>query len=490
MSTQSTMTTTGTIYRWFFPLALFMTLIIMSYIVVSVGIGTGMLVAMIPLVVLMLIAIFKDPFNGFLLIFLLNYFVIAIIRYTDVSGLSVLIDILILVTFVSIILNRVLVGEREQTTKGFSLYNGLLAVAVLWLLYCMLEIVNPSSMIKAWFLARITSAYFLLIVVLAFLLFKNFRRVEILLNILSVLTLLGLAKALMQKWVGFDAAEMAYLNAGSYKTHLLVSGTRYFSFFASAGILGAVMGHAMVLFGIAAIYVKKRSLKIYYVVVALAALYGLMISGTRGALAVPLAGFFLFALLSKQARVMIPTLFGLLAVYVFFSMTTIGQSNALIRRMRTAFNPNDPSLMVRVNNQKLLAEHLKNKPFGEGLGLSGVESQDLSMRYTTSIPTDSWYVKIWVETGIIGLCLHLGILLYVIVWGSYLVLFRIRDRLIKGILAALLCSMFGILVSSYGNLVLGQFPVLIIVYTSMAIIFMGPYFDRQRSQQNMGGRVN
>ena len=49
----------------------------------------------------------------------------------------------------------------------------------------------------------------------------------------------------------------------------------------------------------------------------------------------------------------------------------------MIRRMRTAFRPNkDASYLVRKQNQKKLAEYLRNKPFGEGSAWAGVEAGD------------------------------------------------------------------------------------------------------------------
>ena len=60
----------------------------------------------------------------------------------------------------------------------------------------------------------------------------------------------------------------------------------------------------------------------------------------------------------------------------------------MIRRMRTAFRPNkDASYLVRKQNQKKLAEYLRNRPFGEGLGLGGVEARRFGSRLTTTIPT-------------------------------------------------------------------------------------------------------
>ena len=68
---------------------------------------------------------------------------------------------------------------------------------------------------------------------------------------------------------------------------------------------------------------------------------------------------------------------GGICIYVFFAFTYVGESNYMIRRMRTAFRPNkDASYLVRKQNQKKLAEYLRNRPFGEGLGLGGVEAGD------------------------------------------------------------------------------------------------------------------
>jgi hypothetical protein len=41
---------------------------------------------------------------------------------------------------------------------------------------------------------------------------------------------------------------------------------------------------------------------------------------------------------------------------VFFKFTNIANGNAEIRRMRSAFDPNDPSLQVRLDNQKILKD--------------------------------------------------------------------------------------------------------------------------------------
>lgn len=454
--------------------------VIITFATVFRGIPIGLAMAGLPFVLIFLLVMVRNPYWGLIALFLINYFVVAIIRYTGVSGLSVMIDGLIAITLIATMVSNLV----KPVDYRSGIQNGLMIAALIWFGFCCLELLNPSALSEAWFYSRGLTYYFLVMTLLTFLIFRSYKDIKTVLYILSVLTLLGAAKGAIQQIFGFDYAEMAFLNSGSAKTHLLRSGTRYFSFFASAGIFGAVMGHAMVVFGIAAIYVKGHWHKSYFLIVAVAACYGMIISGTRGALAVPMAGFVLFLFLAKKTAIIIPSAIVIIGVIGFLSLTTIGQSNQYIRRMRSAFDTNEPSLVVRKNNQKLFAAYLADKPFGEGLGLSGVDAQEMSRRYTTSIPTDSWYVKIWVETGVVGLILHISIFLYFLIYGSILIFFKIQNYQLKGLLTALICGVFGILVASYGNQVLGQYPVSLIVYMSMAFVFMGKYFDKQMESQN------
>lgn len=69
------------------------------------------------------------------------------------------------------------------------------------------------------------------------------------------------------------------------------------------------MGFAAILFGISAIFVKERSIRIYYAIIAVCSIYALFISGTRGALFVPIGGIILLTFLSKNIKLMGATVF-------------------------------------------------------------------------------------------------------------------------------------------------------------------------------------
>jgi cell division protein FtsW (lipid II flippase) len=206
----------------------------------------------------------------------------------------------------------------------------------------------------------------------------------------------------------------------------------------------------------------------------------MMISGTRGSIAVPFAGLALFVFVRKNVRAMILGAMLAISIFIFFKYTYIGQGNYTIQRMRTAFNPEDASLMVRLENQRRLKAYMASRPFGGGLGSSGGWGLRFSPNtFLANVPTDSWYVAIWAEQGIIGLLLHLFILFYVLGKSAYLIMFKLRNDEVKYKLSALAAGMFGIMAASYGNGVLGQMPTGIIIYSTIAYLSMAQELDKE-----------
>lgn len=431
----------------------------------------------IPLLVILLVQSLRYPVILFFTMLITNYYLLGIGRYIKIDGLSFLLDSLLLSLVILIIIHSSLFKDISIKTS----INTLTIGTFLWSIYCIAEIANPTGMLQAWVLSRTFITNSFVVSLIASTLCTKYRYVKVYTMILSILTLTAVIKVLMQKYVGFDYAETFWLyNGGGALTHLIGSGTRYFSFFTDAGNFGSNMGFAGIFFTITAIFVKKRFYQIYYAVIAVGSFYAMFLSGTRGAMIVPLAAVSLFTIISKNIKACISAGSLLIMIYVFFAYTHIGQNNPGIRRMRTAFEPTkDASFIVRKENQKRLAAYLKNKPFGEGLGLSGGENKKMSIRFTTSIPVDSWYVKLWVETGIVGAVLYLGVLFITIGRGSWIIMFKIHDPELKGRLTGFLCGIFGMLISAYGNAFWGQYPTAIIAFTSLSLVLNGEYFDKE-----------
>lgn len=450
-----------------------------GYVTFRYGLAAGLAIAMIPCALSALLFTVKSPVYAFFGLFVINYFIMGIGRYTyDTLPVGTLLDALIAYNLMVLLLHSMFRRVEWRRAGTF-----LTFMAAIWMIYGILEVVNPETVsVSGWFSSvRGISFHFFFIVVLAQVILDDYRYLRYILYIWSILTLLAVVKALVQKFIGFDSTELFWLfTLGRHTTHIIHSGVRYFSFFSDAASFGAEMGLSMVVFSISALYFRRKWLKIYFFIVAAAACYGMLISGTRSALAVPFVGYVIYILMSKNVKIIVLGAICLIGAFIFLNYTHIGQGNALIRRARSAFDTSDPSLVLRFENQKKLRYLMRDKPFGAGIGHGGGKAKEFAPDSPISqIPTDSWFVMIWVETGVVGLLMHLTILLTVIGRGMFLVMFRLRHPQLRGTIAALTAGVAGIVTMSYANEVLGQIPQGVILYLSMAFIYLSPIYDRQ-----------
>ena len=448
------------------------------------GVLAGLAVSVIPAALCILWVTLRDPGLSMLGLFAVNYFIMALTRYAHDLPFGLILDALIFYNILIISLQAMM--HRIEWKRASS---GLTVVAAIWVAYCTLEVVNPESVsVAGWFSSvRSVAFYFFFITVLTQLTMSEYKYLKYMLIIWSVLTLVAVAKACIQKFIGFNAAENYWLFVlGGRSTHIIRSGVRYFSFFSDAANFGASMGLSMVVFSISALYYRNPWIKTYLLLVAAAACYGMLISGTRSALAVPFIGYTAFIMMSRNIKVIVAGILLVLAAFVFLKFTTIGQGNAIVRRARSAFNTQDASFQVRLENQAKLRELMRDKPFGAGLGHGGGKAKTFAPDAPLSqIPTDSWFVMIWVETGVVGILLHIGILLYILGRGAYLVIFKLRNVQLRGFTAALTAGISGIVVMAYANEVLGQIPTGAILYMCMGFIFLAPRFDRELTRKEI-----
>ncbi|MGL4780998.1 MAG: O-antigen ligase family protein, partial [Bacteroidales bacterium] len=289
----------------------------------------------------------------------------------------------------------------------------------------------------------------------------------------------------MQKFIGFDSAETRWLYVDGFaRTHILQTTIRYFSFFTDAANFGAAMGYSMFFFSIIAFVRNSLPERLYYLFVALMAGYGMMISGTRTAMVVPFVALFVYILLRKDFKKIIYMSLLLAGALIFFKYTTILNGNPEIRRMRSAFHPeNDPSYLVRLANQQKMKVYMADRYFGVGIGLGGGKAKRYAPdAYMSQIATDSWFVMIWVETGIVGLLLHILTLLMILAGGAYILLFKIRDDDLRTYLIAFYAGLTGMIAASYANEIFGQLPNGFTIFTGMAFVYLGPFYDRELSE--------
>ena len=182
----------------------------------------------IPLLFILFIQSIRYPVILLFVTLIINYYFLGLGRYVKTDGLSFLVDSLLLSLVILIIVHSILFKDISFKTS----INVLTIGTFIWSLYCIAEIANPTGMLQAWVLSRtfITNSFVISLIVST--LCVKYKDVKIFTILLSIFTLTAVIKVIMQKFVGFDYAETNWLyNGGGALTHLIGSGTRYFSFF-------------------------------------------------------------------------------------------------------------------------------------------------------------------------------------------------------------------------------------------------------------------
>jgi cell division protein FtsW (lipid II flippase) len=205
----------------------------------------------------------------------------------------------------------------------------------------------------------------------------------------------------------------------------------------------------------------------------------MMISGSRGPLAIIGVGGMVYLIMSK--RVAIASVGAVVGggLYAFLRYTTILQGNYNVARLRSAFDPNDASMLVRKAKEAVLSVYMADKPIGGGIGSAGLWGERFAPgSFLANTPTDGLYSRIWMETGIIGLYLYLGLILFLVGIMGYRLWFLPEGK-VKQVLLAMYSGFIGVVVASYVNEILGQLPLSIICYSTPALILLVEHWYKQ-----------
>lgn len=440
------------------------------------GIVGGALLIGLPVGLIVLSIIWNNPKIGVWGNIVLAFFSAGITRYIPGPwGLTV--DILLALSWLSVLLNK------KVDVKWKHAKNPIVALSTFWMLYLVFEIVNPSGNgLIAWFYAmRGIGFYQALTIPLVFLFFRKEDDLDQFFKLLIYFSLIGTIWGFKQQILGTDAAEDHWLYAEEHhEEHILHGVLRVFSFYSDAGSFGSSQAMMSLMSAIMFMGPYKGWKKFKYLVFAIIFLLGFAISGTRGALAVPLAGGIAYLILIKNFKILVTGFSGMILVFVILKYTFMFQGVEQVRRMRTALDPENKSLSVRLDNQKTFARYLATRPFGGGIGTAGFWGARFNPNsLLANTATDSWFVKIWAETGPVGLTFHLVILGFTLGYGGHKIM-RMRDPKNRTQASALYAMLAGALLASYGNQVLIQMPTGIILNFAIPFIFLIAERDQKK----------
>lgn len=369
---------------------------------------------------------------------------------------------------------------HQKTRPDWKVFKGPISVMILiWIGFNLIQVANPSAESR---LAWVYTIRAVAIVMLTYFVFmyqiRTVRFLRFLLKLWLGLALFAALYAYKQEYIGFSAAEDAWLNSEGVADLLFIAGRwRKFSIFSDP----VAFSYNMVVSSIICIalltFVKRIWQKIVLVLMLVLFFSSMLFSGTRGAYVLIPAAMVLFVILRINRQVLIFSAVGaLFFVFLIFVPTT----NSNIVRFQTAFKPNDDiSFQARKNNQKRIQPYILTHPIGGGLGATGAWGQRFAPNsYLANFPPDSGYVRVAVELGWVGLFLFC-LLMFLILKEGINNYFLIKNPELKTYCLAMLLVVFAYNVGNYPQEALVQFPSNIYFYLAAAIINITRMIDER-----------
>lgn len=461
-------------------LLLFLLFALSLYSFRNSGINGMAMVLAIPFTIVGIYFAFSYRMLSFWALFIINYFVMFISREIGfpfpVSLVNEMIELILIA--ISII------DLRESGLKNAA--NFMLLGVGGWCAFCIIEVFNNTCglgmNITAWFTGIRLMAFQLLYAVVVFSIYINTpKRFMQLFKAWSICAVFAVFWCWKQINIGWTSAETHWLFVQDHARQHIVNGIiRYFGTFTDAANFGIHMACASVSFFVIAITNKVRKHKLFFGIVGILTTWAMFQSGTRTAIFCMMAGFMVFLFLSKSVRIIAPVsiAFGLFIGMLMF--TNIGQGNNQIRRMRSAFNPEDASANVRDINKAAISKYMKDAPWGIGIGIF---ERDIpawnKFKIVSQIPPDSEYVFIWVRTGWIGVSWFAICNLIILLGACSIVLFRIKNRSLMGMGAAWCASFAALHLGGYANQILMQFPNIVVFYGGLSTVFLMPNIEKE-----------
>ena len=422
------------------------------------------------------------------LLFFINFFVMGVGRYVSYPmPVSLLVEVFY---FACIIASAS--DEKNKGNIGRAACT-MLFLYLPWVSYSVLEAGNLSAEIpydiifSRWF-AEIRNMAFQVIygMMVCAAIFVRKGQLHTMFKIWGLCILICTGKTLMQQYMGFDYAEAAFLAGGGARTHMVNGIIRYFSLFPDAATHGCCMAASGATFLAVMLSVHNKYEKIYYTICAFAAIYSMMASGTRTGIFVLGVGIMVYTALSKRITAIISSVIlgGIFMGILIF--TDIGQGNAMIRRMRSAFNKDDASMAVRDMNQQAMKRYVDELPLGLGAGIRNGDIPPSNKNYYLSIvPPDSTWVYVNIRYGNLGKYLFLFSFFGICFYSCFICFFRIRDPELRGLLAGISSGATAMVVAGYANHIQLQYPNCFIFFGQLMIVYLGPELDRRIMEEQL-----
>ncbi len=448
--------------------------LLLSYLMAELDITFGLIVFALLLGLPLAVMCIFDQVFGLSVILLTAVGVGWATKYIP-GPIGTSLDILLFIMFFGLLLKQVKERNFEFARNPISF------LVLLWVLYNLLEILNPWADSRlAWLFTVRSMAGLILLYFVACYAFQNLKAIIWMLKLILATAFVSALYGLKQEFFGFSSSEMAWLYADPERFQLIFqwSRLRVFSFFSDPTNFGIFMSYSGTFCLILATGPFKTWQRVLLVFAALCMILSMAYAGSRTPFILLPAGLIFFSLLTLKRNIIIGmTLFFLIGSGLMIKST----SSAVIYRIQSAFDlsKSDDSVKVRLNNQKYIQPFILRHPFGAGLGATGVWGKRFSPHSKlANFAHDSGFVRIAVELGWIGLILYCAFLFVALRTTIYYFL-RVRDPKVKTVYLGLATMFFQLTLGNYPQEALVVLPTSIIFYITLAMSARLKDFDGQ-----------
>jgi putative inorganic carbon (hco3(-)) transporter len=353
------------------------------------------------------------------------------------------------------------------------------SLLLFWIYFNIFQVLNPSQESKmAWLFTVRSLAILNLLYFIACFAFSSLQRIKQILNLIVILATVTALYGLKQEFGGFSEAEKSWIYQDPERFQLFFQWGRMrtFSLFNDAMTFGVMMAYMGVFCFIYATGPMRPMHRGLLILAGTLMFWSSIYTGTRTCFALIPMGLAFYAAMTLKKEIFIG--FG---IFLFFGAILVfkgGNSNPVLFRVKSAFEPsNDASVQIRYFNQKRIRPYIYSHPIGFGPGSTGLWARRFTPdSFLAKFAHDSYYVRLAVELGWIGLALYMYFFYTVLRRGLYFYL-RVRDPSIKILYLSILSALFMLAVANYPQEAIVQLPTSLVSYVFFAAIVRLKDFD-------------
>lgn len=443
--------------------SLSLTMIVLALLFFEVGAGIVGIAILLAFAYIGIVAT-KDKF-GYYFFLTLCFAFPSIQLYLGIGQFGVILDSILLITVGTLLLKSISSGTQSHILSYKSVWIWIIWIVLSLLIHAM----NSSNVNWLSFIYGIRRQHLnpLGIILLNILVIKTKRDFQIAL-IAHIFGAVLLALIVERQFLfGFNSFENSLLQTPFGRTHLLPGITRYWGGFTDAASSG--VGLSLMLISILPFAINK-SIRRYPVLIYISIIlffHAGLLSGTRSAYASFSAGVLIITLTYIRPRLQAITILAASLGYSILRFTSLGDSYTIIRRLRTSFNSEDASLLVRLANRVKLDEWLLAHPLGGGIGSTTFDKRFAPDTFMATFPPDGLYVSIKAELGTPGQWLFYVITALILGYMFLKTTKAVNYTDTKLWMATCLALIVSARVSDYAQMITFQFPLVNLLFLAM-----------------------